>query len=146
MIELQGRGVIGQRGAGKALVTRAPINFTAAMSWKNLLPNRRSEMQDRHHELFGRKVKCVVLVFPFCIGSTYTGMLLFDLIARGEAPAAMIVRRADPLLVSGSALAEVWRGRRLPIVEYDHDDLFDRIGTGDDVAVDGQTGLITVRR
>jgi predicted aconitase with swiveling domain len=58
----------------------------------------------------------------------------------------MIVRRADPLLVSGSALAEVWRGRRLPIVEYDHDDLFDRIGTGDDVAVDGQTGLITVRR
>jgi hypothetical protein len=85
-----------------------------------------------------------VLVFPTCIGSTYTGMVLLEIMYRRVAPAAMIVLEADSLLVSGSAIAEVWFDCGIPIVEYPSEDLFEKIKTGDAVEVDGATGEIRV--
>ncbi len=58
MNTLTGRGVFGGRGSGPALVTRMPMNFTAAFTkLANLLPSKRSEIQDRHHELYKKKIK-----------------------------------------------------------------------------------------
>lgn len=145
MNTLKGRGVFGGRGSGPALVTRMPMNFTAAFTkLANLLPSKRSEIQDRHHELYKKKIKGKVLVFPAAIGSTYTGMVLLQRMYEKGSPAAMIVQRADSLLVSGTVLAETWFSRGVPVVEYGSDDLFEKIKTGDRVEVDGKTGEITV--
>jgi len=145
MTTLQGRGVVAGRGAGPALVTKMPINFTAAFSKPhNILPWWRSRISDHHHDLFKKIIKGSVLVFPACIGSTFTGMVLMQVMHDKAAPAAMIVQDADSLLVSGAVLAEVWFGSGIPIVEYKSNDLFDKIRTGVRVEVNGETGEIKV--
>jgi predicted aconitase with swiveling domain len=142
---LAGRPVLPGRGSGPALVTREPINFTAALTKIANVPlSRRAELRDAHHPLFGRNIAGRVLVFPSCIGSTHTGLVLLDLVSKGRGPAALVVQRSDSLLVSGIVLSDVWFGRSIPIVEYPGDDLFDRIADDDPVAVDGTSGEITV--
>jgi hypothetical protein len=144
-VVLQGKGLVRGRGRGPALVTRQPINFTAALTKvPNMLPSRRAEICDRHHELHGRNVAGQVLVFPSCIGSTHTGLVLLELVARGAGPAGMLVQAGDSLLVSGVVLSDVWFDRVIPIVEYAGPDLFDRIADGMTVELDGTTGTITV--
>lgn len=137
MITLPIRPVLGGRAEGPALVTRQPVNFTAAMcKVPNMLPSRRAEIRDAHHELFGANVAGKVLVFPSCIGSTHTGLVLLDLVSYRRGPAALVVRHADSLLVSGVVLAEVWFAQCIPIVECADPALFDAIGNGDRVVVD----------
>ena len=144
-VVLQGKGLVRGRGRGPARVTRQPINFTAAMTKvPNMLPSRRAEVRDRHHELHGRNVAGQVLVFPACIGSTHTGLVLLELVARGAGPAGLLVQAGDSLLVSGVVLADVWFDRVIPIVEYPGADLFDRIADGMTVELDGTTGTITI--
>jgi hypothetical protein len=122
-----------------------PINFTASHTKpRNLIPGKMSEVQDRHHELYRKNIKGKVLVFPACIGSTYTGMVLLELMYRRVAPAAIVVQAADSLLVSGAVLADVWFGCGIPVVEYGSEDLFEKIHSGDSVEVSGDTGEIKV--
>lgn len=145
MTALRGTGVVAGGGAGPALITRMPINFTAAFTKpRNLIPRWRAVICDRHHDLFGKRVTGAVLVYPACIGSTFTGMVLMQLMREGKGPAAMIVQHADSLLVSGAVLAEVWFDAGVPVVEYRSEDLFAQIATGQRVAVDGATGEIRV--
>ncbi len=142
--QLQGKPIIVGRAEGEALVTRKPMNFTAAFTKpKNLIPWRKSEVCDRHHELSGQRVQGRVLVFPATIGSTYTGMVLLNLFANNNGPAAMVVQNVDTLLVSGVVLADVWFGKGVPVVEYRDNDLYDSICSGDLLSVDGHTGIIT---
>ena len=141
---LQGRPVVAGEAAGPALVTRQAINFTAAMCKPaNLLPGRKAQMWDGHHELYKAYLDGVVLVFPACIGSTHTGLVLLDLVAMGKGPAALLVQDADSLLVSGVALAETWYQRSIPIIELPGEDLFEHIATGVAVQV-SRDGLISV--
>lgn len=142
---LKGRGVVGGKRHGKALVTKQPMNFTAAFTKpKNLIPGKLSCIMDRHHELYGTDVKGRALVIPSCIGSTYTGMVLLELMYRGSAPAAIIAQSVDPLLVSGPILADVWFECGVPVVEYSGGDIWTHIKNGDRVEVDGDTGEIKI--
>jgi predicted aconitase with swiveling domain len=143
MITFTGRAVVGGHGSGPALVTRMPINFTAAFTKPhNLVPSRRAEVRDRHHDLFGTRIGGSVLVFPACIGSTFTGMVIMQLMSEEKAPAAIVVQNADSLLVSGAVLGKVWFDKGMPVVEYPSEDLFLKIKNGDRVVVDGETGEI----
>ncbi len=145
MLTLPGHVVVKGFGSGQALVTQIPINFAAALAGvSSIIPGKRGLIQDRHHELFKKNIKGKVLVFPACIGSTFTGMVLMQLMHKKEAPAAMITQHADSLLVSGAILAEVWFNCCVPIVEYKKKDLYDRILTGDIVEVNGDTGKIKI--
>ena len=143
--ELHGKSIIAGRAQAQALVTQVPMNFTAAFTkLQNLPPWRRSEVQDRHHDLYQVPVKGKVLVFPAAIGSTYTGMVLLNLFYYGVGPVAMVVQNADTLMTSGVILADVWYGKGVPVVEYSGDDLYEKIRSGDLISVDGETGKIQV--
>jgi predicted aconitase with swiveling domain len=143
MTTLKGKTMLGGRASGPALVTRMPLNVTASFSGPaNLLPTRRAEVRDRLHELFGKNIQGKVLIFPACIGSTFTGMVLMQLMKDGHAPAAVIVQNADSLLVSGAVLAEVWFKKGIPVIEYQADDIYEQIKTGDQVEVNGDAGEI----
>lgn len=145
MTILKGRPVLKGMASGTALVTRMPINITASFTkLANLTRGKRSQIQDRHHELFKKRIKGTVLVFPETIGSTYAGMVFLDLIFQKQAPSGIIVKKADSLLVSGAILSDVWFGKGIPIVEYEPDDLFDKIHDGSRVKIDGNTGEITI--
>lgn len=145
MTVLRCRAVIGGTARGRALVTRQPINFTAAMcKVPNMLPSKRAEIRDVHHELFRENIGGRVLVFPSCIGSTHTGLVLLDLVSMGRGPAALVVQRNDSLLIAGVVLSDVWFGRRIPVVEYEGDNLFDLVPDGASVEVDGERQEIRV--
>ena len=145
MTVLTCKTVIGGKAQGAALVTKQPINFTAAMcKVPNMLPSKRAEIRDSHHELFKRNIANRVLVFPSCIGSTHTGLVLLDLVSMGRGPAALVVQRNDSLLISGVVLSDVWFGRKIPVVEYESDDLYDHIPDGAHVEVDGDAREIRV--
>ena len=146
MTLLKGRPVFGGIASGPAIVTKMPMNFTASFTKpKNLIPWWRSQIQDRHHDLFKCNVKGRVLIFPAAIGSTYTGMMLLELMYQECAPAAFIVQKIDPLLVSGPVLADIWFNKGIPIVEYPEKDIYDRISDDDWVEVNGKTGEIEIR-
>jgi predicted aconitase with swiveling domain len=143
MKRFEGKGMVAGRGTGPAIVASDPINFTASLTKPgNLL--FKDKILDRHHHLFKRRIGGSVLIFPACIGSTYTGLVLLEIAARRVAPAAMIVRNADPLVVSGSLLGKVWYGRGITMVEYKGDDLYSSVREGDTLTVDGGTGEITI--
>ena len=143
MTIFQGRGITRGSATGKALVTRMPLNLTAAHTkFHNLL--HRGQIRDRHHELFGERVEGKVLVFPHCVGSTFAGVVLLELIYRNASPLAIVVGEADALPVSGATLADVWFDRAIPMVECRDPGLFDHIRTGDCVTVDADVGKIVL--
>jgi len=143
--EFSGKSYVGGKGAGPALATASPFSITASFSKPvNMLPWRRGEIMDRHHDLFGKNLDGTVFIFPACIGSTYTGMMLMELLRTGHGPAAIVVGQADSLLVSGVVLAEVWFGKGIPVVEYDTEDLMGKVKTGEMIEVDGDTGTIKI--
>ena len=112
---------------------------------KNIVPFWRSQFQDRHHDFFKTDAKGKVLVFPAAIGSTFTGMVLLELIANKSAPAAMIVQSADSLLVSGPVLGDTWFDLSFPIVEYANSDIYNHISNDDKVTVNGTSGDIMIQ-
>jgi len=145
MTEFHGRGIVSGRVRAKALVTAQALNLTASFTKPaNLIKRWNGVIQDRMHELYKKDVAGTVLVFPECIGSTYTGMILLELIRRGRGPAALVVKNADTLLASGALLAEVWLNQNVPLVEVPSDELFTQIKTGQTVEVDGGQGLVRV--
>jgi predicted aconitase with swiveling domain len=147
MTQLKGKPVFGGLASGPALVSKIPMNFTASFTKpKNLLPWWRSQVQDRHHDLFKHNVKGCVLIFPAAIGSTYTGMVLLELMYQECAPAAVVVQNIDPLLVSGPVLADIWFKKGIPVVEYPGEDIYDKISDNDWVEVNGETGEINIKK
>jgi predicted aconitase with swiveling domain len=145
MEKLQGRGVIPGRASGQALVSKMPLNITGAFSSIiNVLPGKGGVIMDRNHDLYHQNIQGKILVFPAAIGSTFTGMVLMRLIDIGAGPAALIVQNADSLLVSGVVLARVWFDKSIPVIEYPHPDLFDKINCGDRIDIDGDSGEIQI--
>ena len=132
MIRLAVRAISPGSADAPAVVSNMPINFPAAfLKALNILPFKRGEIRDPNHDLFRTNVAGKALVFPTCIGSTYTGLVLLELIKNGHAPAIIVVSLADPLLVSGAVLARIWYNLDLPILEVvDRRDL-GRIAIGD---------------
>ena len=70
---------------------------------------------------------------------------MLELASRGVAPAAMIVRSADPLLVSGAVGAEIWYGCGIPIIEYAGDDFYEAVRDGAKVTAAADTGKIVMQ-
>jgi predicted aconitase with swiveling domain len=147
VINLPAKFVIDGACDAPALVTREPINFTAALcKLPNLWPSKRGVSQDEHHELFGQNFAGKALVFPSCIGSTYTGLVLLELVRSERGPAALVVQKADPLLVSGVVLSEVWYGQSIPVLEHSENDLFHAIQTGDRILIEPGSDKIGVEQ
>jgi len=140
--EFQGKVIVSGAAKGPALVTHQPINFTAAhCKPANLLPGKKSQMWDRHHELFKRDIQGKVLIFPSCIGSTHTGLVLLDLISMEKGPVALLVKEADSLLVSGITLADVWFEKSIPIIELPHSIGIDYFHNDKEIQIT-ETGLV----
>lgn len=138
-----GKGIIQGLGCGEAMFTDKAVNFTAAFTKpENLIPMKKAEVRDRHHPWFKMSIKNKVLIIPAAIGSTHTGLVLLDLVRLQRGPAAIIVEHADPLLVSGIILSEVWYDRAIPVVEHELAPLVAAIKEGQSVTVNGDTGEI----
>jgi predicted aconitase with swiveling domain len=144
-MKFQGKPILKGKARGPLLASDVPINFVAAFTKiPNLLASKRAEVRDRHHPWFKTSIKGKVIALPTCIGSTYTGLVLLDLVRMRNGPAAIIVDHADTLLVSGIILSEVWYDMAIPVVECPTGPIRACVKDGQMVEVDGDSGKIVV--
>ncbi len=94
---------------GPALVTKEPISFLG-----NVDPTT-GVVVDPAHELFGKSVAGMVLIFPGGKGSTVGSYVIYQLKKRDLAPAAMINIRSEPIVAVGAIISGIPLVDRVPM-------------------------------
>jgi uncharacterized protein len=96
----------GPSASAKPLVLTAPISF-----WGGVDP-KTSKIADVRHPQHGVAIAGTILFLPGTIGSSSASAVLLELIHRGIAPAAIIMREPDAILLLGVLVAREmgWTG------------------------------------
>ncbi len=129
---VHGRGVIGGRASGRALVCTAPVS-----GWGGIDPRTGTIVESRHPER-GQSFAGGVLVLPGAKGSSgWSGQFHLAKL-QGTAPCAIVFTRMNSKLALGLVVLDV------PAVAGE--EAFGAIRTGDLVEVDGTAGTIVIRR
>jgi predicted aconitase with swiveling domain len=71
---------------------------------------------DRRHPQVGESVRDRILLMPSGRGSSSSSTVLAEALRRGTAPAAVVLKEVDEILVLGSIVAGELYGRSLPVV------------------------------
>ncbi|MCB1743235.1 MAG: DUF126 domain-containing protein [Gammaproteobacteria bacterium] len=91
------------------------------------------------HALHGQSYVGRVLILNNAKGGVATSWMLREMLQRGMAPAALLLNRANPIMVQGAAFAGLTFMDRFEV------DLTDVVQTGDSVTVDPAAGVVRVR-
>lgn len=131
---LRGRSVVGGYAEGEALVTRDTIS-----GWGGINPLTGTVIETRH-ELRGQTFKDKILVFPGAKGSSGWSAAFHVTRITGTAPKAMVFNEMTTKIALGAVVM------RIPsVTDLDRDPL-EVIETGDWVTVDGDRGIVEIRR
>jgi predicted aconitase with swiveling domain len=131
---LQGRKVVGGYAEGEALVTGQTIS-----GWGGINPMTGTVIETRH-QLRGQSFKDKVLVFPGAKGSSGWSAAFHITRLTGTAPRALVFNEMTTKIALGAVVM------RVPAVtDLDRDPL-QLIATGDWVIVDGDRGVVEIRR
>ena len=137
-MSLAGRFLVAGAASGPMLAT-APLSF-----WGGVDPAT-GVVIDRSHPAHGAGLAGTVLVMTAGRGSSSSSTVFAEAIRLGTAPAAILLREADPILVVGALVAARLYGRTCPLVVLAPDDhataakaAFAEIvpGTGDDARIE----------
>ena len=133
-ITLRGRTVVGGVAEGEALVTHETIS-----GWGGVNPMTGTIIETRH-ALRGQTFKDRILVFPGAKGSSgWSGVFHLTRLT-GMAPKALVFNEMTTKVALGAVVM------RVPAVtELDRDPL-QLIETGDWVRVDGDRGVVEIRK
>jgi predicted aconitase with swiveling domain len=121
---------IGETVEGEALV--ASDNFSARYD----LDRIEGVFSRPSHKLFGQSYKNKILVLNAAKGGVATAWMLKDMIARGIAPAALILNAANPIMAQGAAFAG------LPMIDRFEVDITSVVPNGAAVTVRPETGEV----
>jgi len=139
-LTVKGQGVVKGVAEGLALVSRQNLSL-----WGGLNP-KTGLIIDRRHELYGQQVRGKVLVFPYSKGSTTGAIVFLEAVKCGNAPAAIVNVKTEPILASGALMAQIFYGKTIPIVDRLDRNPVEVISTNDCVSVDGDKGLVKISR
>jgi predicted aconitase with swiveling domain len=129
---LRGHAGVGPDVEGEALVCLD--NFSARYD-----VNRRTGVFSREtHSLFGVSLVGKVCVFITAKGGVATAWALLDMKTRGVAPAALIFRTTNPIMVQGAVLGGI------PIMDRLDPDPVSTIRSGQRVRVRPSDGIVEV--
>ena len=134
IIVLRGRGIVGGCAEGEALVTCETIS-----GWGGIDPMSGTVIET-HHELRGVSFKDKVLVFPGAKGSSGWSNAFHMTRLTGSAPKAMVFNTMTTKIALGAVVMHT------PSVTNLDQDPLAVIETGDWVKVDGDRGLVEVRK
>ena len=133
-IVLRGRGVVGGRAEGEALVTREAIP-----GWGGVDPVG-GVITETRHELRGISFKDKILVCRGAKGSSGWSAMYHTSRLAGTAPRALVFNEMTTKIALGAVVM------RIPsVTDLDHDPL-DVIETGDWVIVDGDRGIVEIEK
>ena len=130
--EFRGHAGIGERVSGVALVARD--DFSARYD----LDRIRGVFSRPAHALHGESYVGRVLVLNTAKGGVATAWMLREMCSRGMAPAALLLNRANPIMVQGAAFAG------LPFIDRFEVDITRNLHTGETVGVFPSEGLVRV--
>jgi hypothetical protein len=131
-IVLRGRGVVGGRAEGEALVTSQAIP-----GWGGVNP-REGVITETRHDLRGVSFAGKVLVFRGAKGSSGWSAMYHTTRLAGTAPAALVFNEMTTKVALGAVVM------RVPSVTALDRNPLDVIETGDWVVVDGDAGTVEV--
>jgi uncharacterized protein len=131
---LRGRGIVPGVVEAEALVTRDPISGFGGIDVAT------GTVIEPRHELFGVCFTGKVLVFPGAKGSSGWSGFFQSTRLMGTAPAAFVFDVVTTKAVLGAIVT------RIPTVVEASPAPLDVIRTGDLVRVDGDSGILTVRK
>lgn len=89
------------RAQGVVLKSENPINFLGTVEKKT------GVVSDDSHDLSGKSVRDIILVFPGGVGSSVGAYTIYSIKSNNAAPRAMICKKADLTVVTGCALADI---------------------------------------
>lgn len=122
---MKGRIINGGNVQGEAIVLDVPFSFIGDFD-----PNTGS-ITILNHPLFGRSIAGKVLVCPTGKGGTIAPFIAYEAMKRGNAPAAILCRKIDPILCESALAIDI------PILDSFDEILFASITTGQNVRIDG---------
>ena len=121
---------IGDQVSGEALVARD--NFSARYD----LDRIRGVFSRPAHALYGENYVGKILVLNTAKGGVASSWMLLDMVARGMAPAALVLNSTNPILAQGAAFAN------LALVHQFDLDITAQIQSGDRISVYPTEGLV----
>ena len=132
-----GRRIHGHAGIGEAVsgvVLAARDDFSARYD----LDRIRGVFSRPAHALYGESYVGRILVLNHAKGGVATAWMLREMRSRGMAPAALLLNRANPIMVQGAAFAG------LAFIDRFEVDITRALRTGDAVTVFPDEGLVQV--
>jgi predicted aconitase with swiveling domain len=91
------------------------------------------------HKLFGKSYADKILVVNTAKGGVASAWMLYEMVSRNLAPKAILFNQVNPILVQGTAFANLTMCDR-----FESGDITTLIHSGDSVTVDPEKGLVTV--
>lgn len=96
---------------------------------------------EKAHDLEGKSVAKKVVIFPGGKGSSVVQSDgLYQLMMKGNQPAAMIIQHVETVLVAGAIIMEI------PLVDRVDPAFYETVQNGDRLRVDATNGTITILR
>lgn len=128
----QGRSICNGAAEGEALVTRQGISF-----WGGVDPET-GLITEAGHELCGQKMTGKILVLPGLKGSAGAMWIIIRLAVNKTGPKAIVVPKADTILVGSAIMAGI------PTVDSLKINPFQTFKNGDWLKVDGGKGTVEI--
>jgi predicted aconitase with swiveling domain len=135
---MKGRVLIEGRAQGPLLRLTAPLSF-----WGGVDP-KTGRISDPRHPEHDRSITGTVLAIPSPRGSSSSSAIMLELIARGLAPAALLLGEADAILALGIVVAREMGHPVLPALELPVAELMQLPEGVIKVAIDGGIKQIAV--
>ena len=126
---IEGRTLARGVATGEVVVLEEPLSFWGGVD------AREGIVVSEHHPQFGILLRERVLVMPSGRGSSSSSSVLAEAIRLGTAPAGILLREVDPIIVLGAVVAQELYGVELPVVALDEED-YRSLRQGDVVSVD----------
>ena len=126
---IEGRTLARGVATGEVVVLEEPLSFWGGVD------AREGIVVSEHHPQFGILLRERVLVMRSGRGSSSSSSVLAEAIRLGTAPAGILLREADPIVVLGAVVARELYGVELPVVALDEED-YRSLNPGDVVSVD----------
>jgi uncharacterized protein len=135
---IRGRTLASGVATGEVVVLEEPLSF-----WGGVNPGKGTVVSE-HHPQFGISLRERVLVMPSGRGSSSSSSVLAEAIRLGTAPAGILLREPDPIVVLGAIVARELYGVELPVVALNERD-YRSLSPGDIVSVDATGSPATLQ-
>jgi len=133
---VNGRVLVEGRAAGPLLRLTRPISF-----WGGVDPVAGTIVDPRHPQ-FGVSIAGTVLAIPSAVGSSSSSAIMLELLREEQAPAAILMGRADAILALGVVVGAELGYPAIPVVETSTENL-EMLPDGATVEVD-EAGVVRV--